>query len=261
MGILSITTDFAGQILCNPRRVRIVTTDSLSTVTTAGYLNEANLTGYQILPTDVFDIIYSYVSASSPGTYSVFTCSISGGIITLAQYVDAGNVLLPVTSGDVPVFNGTNGQIKDSGAAMSSTSNTYFATTAGSLTSGNFPTLSDIKGSLATGLPPSAASQAYVVVSPGSFTTGHLLKTADANGTLADQGVQMKTGALVAVVGGAAGQTVTDAFCTSTSCVIANWNDTTNAVEIKTVAAGNGSFVVTSTADPGASHLNYVIFK
>lgn len=69
----------------------------------------------------------------------------------------------------------------------------------------------------------------------------------------------MKSGEQVAVAGGAAAQTVTDAFCKTTSGVVASWNDTTNAVSIQKVAAGNGSFVVTSSGDPGASHINYII--
>jgi len=111
MGIISITTDVAGQILVNPRRVKIVTTDNLATVTTAGYLNEANLMGYQILPTDVIDMVYSYVSYSNAGTYEVFIPTISNGSITLALWANAGDVLLPVQANHIAGFNGTTGQI------------------------------------------------------------------------------------------------------------------------------------------------------
>ena len=48
MGIISFVTDVAGQIGVNPRRIKLVTTDNLATVTTAGYLNSANLQGLQI---------------------------------------------------------------------------------------------------------------------------------------------------------------------------------------------------------------------
>lgn len=71
----------------------------------------------------------------------------------------------------------------------------------------------------------------------------------------------MKSVAQAAVAGGNAAQTVTDTFCTTGSNVIGNWNDTTNAVTIQKIAAGNGSFVVTSSGDPGSSHLNYIITK
>ena len=74
--------------------------------------------------------------------------------------------------------------------------------------------------------------------------------------------VRMKQVANAAVAGGAAAQVVTDAFCTSSACtVIANWRDTTNPASILTVLAGSGSFTVTSSVDPGASHLDYVIMK
>lgn len=73
--------------------------------------------------------------------------------------------------------------------------------------------------------------------------------------------LRVKAVAQAVVAGGAAAQTVTDTFCTSASNVICTWNDTTNAVSIQKAVAGNGSFVVTSSADPGASHLNYIIMK
>jgi hypothetical protein len=93
------------------------------------------------------------------------------------------------------------------------------------------------------------------------FTANHSLVASGTGGLIADAGYQMKTVAQAAVAGGAAGQTVTDAFCTTGSMVTASWNDTSNPVTIQTVAAGNGSFVVTSSGDPGASHLNYIITK
>jgi hypothetical protein len=98
------------------------------------------------------------------------------------------------------------------------------------------------------------------VTHSGALVAGNLVK-ASAAGVIVDQGFAMKSVAKAAVAGGAAAQTVTDAFCTSGSMVTASWNDTTNAVNIQTVAAGNGSFVVTSSGDPGASHLNYIITK
>lgn len=109
-------------------------------------------------------------------------------------------------------------------------------------------------GDFTTTISNAAQGQAttYSIGDIGASTGGLVVATA---------ALRMKAGAQVAVAGGNASQTVTDTFCTTTSTVIANWNDTTNAVEIKTVAAGNGSFVVVSTGDPGASHINYIITK
>jgi len=83
MGIISITTDVAGQIQVNPRRIKLVTTNDLATITAAGYLNSANLQGYQIYPTDFVDCVYNYNSVTNSGTNIVLIPTFSNGIITL----------------------------------------------------------------------------------------------------------------------------------------------------------------------------------
>jgi hypothetical protein len=131
MGILSITTSLVGQTggLIGgvvPRQVSMITTDNLATVTTAGYLNEATLQGYNIFNTDIINMWYGatggFSGITSPGTFSQFTASISNGVISLVQIVNPGDVLLPVVSGDLASFNGTTGQIADSGITAASVS-------------------------------------------------------------------------------------------------------------------------------------------
>jgi hypothetical protein len=131
MGILSITTSVAGQTggLIGgviPRQVSIVSSDNLATVTAAGYLNEASLQGYAIQNTDIINMWYgatgSQFGITSPGTFSQFTATFSSGIITLVSLVNPGDVLLPVVSGNVASFNGTTGQIQDSGISAASIS-------------------------------------------------------------------------------------------------------------------------------------------
>lgn len=95
-------------------------------------------------------------------------------------------------------------------------------------------------------------STVYTVPDIGAATGGVVVSTA---------AVRMKSVAAAAVAGGAASNVVTDTFCTSGSCVVASWNDSTNAVTLQKVTAGNGSFTVLCSADPGASHLNYIITK
>src|SRR5271157_5869619 len=151
MTILSIYTDTTGQVDVLPRRVKIITTDNLATITAAGYLAGANREGYIIKPTDVFDIVYSYSTASGVGTYGVFTVTISSNVPTLVQWANPGDILLPVVSGDVAIFNGTSGQIKDSGGALS-------------------------------------AADPFFVMSPGAVTIGDVAKFNDVNGTVADAG-------------------------------------------------------------------------
>lgn len=73
--------------------------------------------------------------------------------------------------------------------------------------------------------------------------------------------VRMKSVAGAAAAGGAAAQSFTDAFCTSGSNVTGNWNTQANAASVLKIVPGNGSFVVTSSADAGVGTFNYVIMK
>lgn len=109
---------FTGQVGVNPRRVQILTSDSLAVVTAAGWIN-SKPTVEKVLPTDIIDMIYLFSAASGVGIYSQFTVSITAGVTTLVQYVSPGDVTLPVVSGDIAVFDGTTGKIKDSGLAPS----------------------------------------------------------------------------------------------------------------------------------------------
>lgn len=118
MGILSLQRVSSGAVSTAPGEVRMLTTDSLATVTTAGYINQ-NWAAEGIGPTDIFKIIYSFANGS--GTYEEFTVSVnSSGVITLNQWTNPGDVLLPVVSHNVAQFNGTAGQINDSNVAISS---------------------------------------------------------------------------------------------------------------------------------------------
>ncbi len=116
---LLITTNVAGQIDVNPRRVKIITSATYAQVTTAGFLNSAAKQGDTIYPTDLFDVVYSYSKTSGSGTYQEFTCTIVAGLITLVPSVDLGNIVLPVVSGNVPSFDGTTGLMQDSGILAS----------------------------------------------------------------------------------------------------------------------------------------------
>ncbi len=71
----------------------------------------------------------------------------------------------------------------------------------------------------------------------------------------------VKSVAGAAAAGGAAAQSFTDAFCTSGSNVIGNWNTQANAASVLKIVPGNGSFVVTSSADAGVGTFNYIITK
>lgn len=87
MGILSIYTDTTGQVNVLPRRVKIISSDNLGTVTAAGYLNAITLESFVIYNTDIIDMWYgatgSVPNLTTPGTYAEFIPSFSNGVITL----------------------------------------------------------------------------------------------------------------------------------------------------------------------------------
>jgi hypothetical protein len=95
-------------------------------------------------------------------------------------------------------------------------------------------------------------STVYTVPDIGASTGGVVVSTA---------AVRMKSVAGAAAAGGAAAQSFTDAFCTSGSNVIGNWNTQANAASVLKIVPGNGSFVVTSSADAGVGTFNYIIMK
>ncbi len=109
--------------------------------------------------------------------------------------------------------------------------------------------------------PVNAAGRFLVAATNTPFTANHLVVASGTGGLMVDAGYQMKTVAGAAAAGGNAAQSFTDAFCTSASNVIGNWNTQANAASVLKIVPGNGSFVVTSTADAGVGTFNYIITK
>lgn len=107
MGIISYTAELPGQVGVNPRRVKIITTDSLGTVTTAGYFNNQTLLQADPLrPTDFMDIVYSYNVASGTGTNAVLLLSFSSGIITASAVQTSADTTSSATPGTIRAFVG-----------------------------------------------------------------------------------------------------------------------------------------------------------
>lgn len=102
-----------------------------------------------------------------------------------------------------------------------------------------------------------------VIAAAGTIT---IVATADPGASVIEYVAAAPSTALTALgfyaasavnAGGSATTTVTDANITPSSIVVADWASQTNAVEIEKVTPGSGSLVIVSSADPGASVLNY----
>lgn len=110
------TIGWAGYIPVNPRVNTILTPEDLATITTAGWLklDDPKVFPQHILPTDLWDIEYSYNPETGTQTYAKFATTISDGVITLTEVISsvgfvASNPALPtvasVTTGVYTVGN------------------------------------------------------------------------------------------------------------------------------------------------------------
>lgn len=144
MAILNVNTDYTGQVGILPRTVKILTTDSYATITAANWIQGAVQMGYNFYPTDVFLISYEN------NEYGFFKAVFSGNDITLEPNVAQGDVMLPVTAGNLAEFANTEGTISDSGIAAVNVP-VYSSLP---VVIGNFPRFSTTAGAISdTGIP------------------------------------------------------------------------------------------------------------
>lgn len=280
----------------NPRIVRITTTSDYAAVTAAGWLNSPANEGYIFNLTDKLLIAYD---TNATTHVNFFDLTRTNGIYTLT--LSSGEVIVPTVNGDFANFSGTAGAIVDLGFSPSDAAKTKVVMAGGAVVAARIAKFVDTAGTVddtagaATNLGDlyaGASGTAGVLRSyPATATTGYLGLTGVANAgafgvqlsnashaqssvyTFNDIGAAtggipvatapfiMKQVAGAAAAGGAAAQSFTDAFCTSGSNVIGNWNTQANAVSVLKIVPGNGSFVVTSSGDAGVGTFNYVIMK
>ena len=120
MGILQLPVVLPAQVGIVPANKRMVTTDNLATITAAAYLNQYDLQSNPIAATDILDVIYSFNAQTNAGTFGIFTVSIANGVITLVQWTNPNDVVLPTVVGDLASFSTTTGTLTDSAVAVTS---------------------------------------------------------------------------------------------------------------------------------------------
>lgn len=297
MAITSIKRDEAYQ----PYIVRITATNTLAQVAAAGYVTAQtdNITALNSGTWEwlIGDLVA--IAASDGSQFFRFDGDDFTTFIQLAG--GSGEVTLPVVSGDFVQFDGTLGALKDSGFSPSDATKTkvvmagsavqvgyiaHFIDTAGTIddTAGNVINAGNIQAGLSgtagtlASFPGTAANGSLIVA---AINAGGAFNTTISNSVMgqstvyslpdigaATGGIMVSTTALrvksvagAAAAGGAAAQSFTDAFCTSGSNVVGNWNTQANAASVLKIVPGNGSFVVTSSADAGVGTFNYIITK
>lgn len=220
--------------------------------------------------------------SGTAGFLASFPATAATGSLHLTAASNAGNTITTITNASQAAARTytipDGGQVASnfllSDSATTQTINTgSFVVAQGNITAGS----SGHAGTL-TSFPATAANGSLILA---AVNAGGAFNTTISNGTmgqstvytLGDIGattggivvattpIRMKSVAAAAVAGGAAAQTITDAFSTTGSNIVGNWNTQTNAASVLHIVPGNGSFVVTSSADPGASTFNYIITK
>lgn len=220
--------------------------------------------------------------SGTAGYLASFPATAAKGSLRVTAVANTGDTLVTLSNalhGQASVYS-----IPDSGAStanliLSKTTGTQHITVGslqvdgGNLTAG----ISGAAGTL-TSFPATAANGSLIVAAlnaGGAFNTT-IRNSAMAQSTVysipdvgastgfivanATQGL-MKSVTAAAAAGGAAAQSFTDAFCTTTSTVVGNWNTQANAASVLKIVPGNGSFVVTSSADAGVGTFAYIIMK
>jgi hypothetical protein len=152
MSILQLPTPLAAQDGLRPATKKMVTTDNLATITTAGYLNAVNLESYPISSTDIIEVLYNYTASPAvTSTFGLFTPSISNGVITLNQFTGSTT---SVQTNTINTFASGAGIIAAKGTATST---------------GNVATINQQTGVITTPALTTAAGGTYVITLTNSF--------------------------------------------------------------------------------------------
>jgi len=283
---------FAGQVGVTPRRVQMVVTDSAATLTTANYLNQNGILPNTVYKTDIFDIIYSYNTATQAGTYAQFLPSIaaSTGIITLSLDVSEGNVVLPVIADHMAAFSGTTGLIKSDASTIINSGNVQagLSGTAGYLAS--FPSTA-AKGSLrVTGvantgdtlvtisnalhsqasvysIPDSGSATATFAVCAAALVNGNAVKASGTAGKLVDAGYALtnsgttviNAGDIQAGLSGTAGKFASFPTTAAKGSLLLKAVDNTGDTLTTISNAAMGQASVISIPDPAAATANFAL--
>jgi hypothetical protein len=217
MAFKQVQGNTVGQVGRQPRRYTVCCTHTLSQVVAANFLQTQLTSTDPLYPTDVVEVLYGTNSAS----YGIFRPTISGNDITLVPWVNGANVLLPVVDAHIAAFNGTTGQIEDSGATLSNPAKTK------------------------------------IVMANAALVVNNVVLAADTAGTVKDGGYRILAGDLT-WAGGSASNAFTLTGITSSSIVIPVIKVNPNSVSIVGWTLGTDTITITFSANPGAVTVAYV---
>lgn len=294
MPILNIVPVQIGAVGVVPNIACIATNDTLATVLTTGYLNQAQQNGAS-LSESTMCLVTTKTSPSAAATQvGWLEVSHVGANWSLVQSGAPGSVTLPTIANHLAVYTNTAGQLSEDAATAINGGNIQagLSGTAGSLYS--FPgtasrgklilsavantgntdvTISNATHAQATvySIPDVGAATGQFLVKTAALVNGNLIQASGTAGKTVDSGVatsnlQLKTevkAAATADIGGAgAGPiSVVVAGLTASSIITATIASSSNAVAVAKCIGTATGFDITFTADPGAACVvNYVAY-
>lgn len=194
MGLLNLERIQIGQVAVKPGSLKMLTTDSLATITTAGYLNGVGnqMSVVDLAPSDIIECLYNYNTQTDSGAFTFLRPSFSNGVITLTS--DAGNEAL--TNGHIFVGNASNVAADVAMSGDITINNTgVTAITAGAIVNADVNAAAAIAFSKLAALPStqilvgSAGNVATAVNVTGDVTIGNTGVTAIAAGAIVNADV------------------------------------------------------------------------
>jgi hypothetical protein len=215
MGVIQYPTPIPTTVGVKPNLRFMTTTDNLSTITTAGYLNGVNAdTASPLSNNDIILALYSYNVNTNAGSFAILTVSISTatGSITLSNWGDSGGVVLPTIANHIATYTNTSGTLSEDAATAINGGNLQAGLSGTAGTVASFPGTAS-KGSLLlkavanTGntnttisnaamgqasvisIPDPAAATADFVVAPAALVNGNLVQASGTAGLVADSGI------------------------------------------------------------------------
>lgn len=116
MAIISLTSSTTGLVGVYPRIIYINTTDTESTVVTAGYLTQEQANGAALQDGDMACVI-TRATPNSPNVDSGFyQVNVSAGVWSLSSIASPGDVTLPTTANHLATYTGTTGGLSEDAA-------------------------------------------------------------------------------------------------------------------------------------------------
>lgn len=167
--IYQLPTQTPATVGINPNLRFAIFGDDLTTVTTAGYMNQNDLESNPLSSNDIIQAFYDYDLQAQTGQFGIFTVSLGGsGSITLTSWANPGEVVLPVVDNHFAAFDGSGGQIADLGYLPSDSTKTRVVMASSSTTANAFAAFADTTGTVKNLVRASGTEVAGSVTANGS---------------------------------------------------------------------------------------------